>query len=99
MTNVITWTHVDKAVREMLDKRGMLQTGNSDAEVAYEFINFLTRQESKLNETIRARTELLESTRRQLKAAQDQPLSKTKRRLHNLEAQVTELYDHLGLGR
>lgn len=93
MSEQITWTHVDKLVRQQLERRGMIGTGSTDAEVAYEFLKFLCRAETRLTETVRVRTECLEKSREDLKAVLEQPKSKTKQRLATLECQVARLIE------
>lgn len=97
MSEQITWTHVDKLVREQLERRQMIGTGATDAEVAYEFVKFLCRAETRLTETVRVRTDMLEASRGELKTLLGQPKSKTKQRLAVLEAAVAELRQHTGL--
>lgn len=99
MSQKITWTHVDRYVREMHDHRGMLETGMSDAEVTLSYIKFIERQLRKNEETLQIRSEALDAKCHELRAiaAQCQPVGKTKQRLAKLEAAVQELRLHTGL--
>lgn len=100
MSEQITWTHVDKLVRQMLDDRMQMPCGKTDAEVAYDFIKFLGRQvnsldgdlETKDANLLRLRAQL-ETTQRQLSEARSEPKGKTKARLAKLETQVSRLIE------
>lgn len=91
MSEQITWTHVDKLVRKMHDERGMLAIGLTDAEVAHAFIQWLARQNEKLFQNGTQLEQRCDSLGIQLMQAKNAPKSKTKQRLHDLEAAVAEL--------
>jgi len=104
MSEQITWTHVDKLVRKMLDDRMQMACGNTDAEVAYDFVKFLERSttslENDLTEHKREALTLkaqLETTREQLAEALTTKPGKTKKRLELLEVAVAELRQHTGM--
>lgn len=99
MTQTITWTHVDKLVRKMHDEEGLLPVGNTDAEIAYNFVKFLMNVRTKAEQDYRraseryyAREGELMRLEQQLKAERDKPQGKTKQRLAKLEAAVAELH-------
>lgn len=93
MLEQITWTHVDKMVRKMLEDKGQIACGSTDAEVTYDCIRSLRRQ-LRILEVQKEQVETkLAWTETQLRAAQDNPVkkSKTKERLAKLECQVSRL--------
>lgn len=103
MSEQITWTHVDKLVRKMLEDRVQMACGNTDAEVAYDFIKFLGRNLNQAEICAESRgasmaslKRELESTRQQLSEALTAKPSKTKQRLSALEEQVKDLQFRLG---
>lgn len=98
MSEQITWTHVDKLVRKMLDERGMLARAMNDAEVTYDLIKFLERSLHQSEICADSRGALmaslkreLDSTRQQLAEALTTKPSKTKKRLDALEKAVRDL--------
>lgn len=92
MPEQITWTHVDKLVRKMLDERGMLQSGVNAAEVTYNLIKFLERSLTQAELCADSRGATVASLQRQLKEAQQAPkLGKTKQRLDALEKEVNRI--------
>ena len=104
MSEQITWAHVDKLVRKMLEDRGQLAVGMTDAEVALVFIKFLGRSLNQAEisvdsrgATIASLQRQLETTRQQLAEALTTKPSKTKKRLELLEAAVAELRQHTGM--
>ena len=93
MSEKITWTHVDRHVRQALARSGTLAFGETDAEVAMGYIAFLERSLKIKEQTIAARTELLDATRRELAEAKAKPIGKTKQRLAALELAVIQLVE------
>lgn len=96
MSEKITWTHVDRYVRDAHDKRGMLPMGPTDADCTLSYIKCLERTLAQKEQTVAIRTELLETTRRQLsdaKAAKPKEQGKTKQRLTALELAVSQLVE------
>jgi hypothetical protein len=98
MSEQITWTHVDKLVRKMHDEDGLLPVGNTDAEIAYNFVKFLMNVRTKAEKDYRraseryyAREGELMRLEQHLKEEREKPKSKTKQRLAKLEATVAEL--------
>jgi hypothetical protein len=91
MSEQITWTHVDKLVRKMLDDRGQLACGGNDAEVALVFIKFLGRSLNQAEISVDSRGATIASLQRQLKEAQAVRPGKTKKRIDALEKAVREL--------
>lgn len=98
MVNTITWTHVDKLVRDLHDKEGLLPSGNTDAEITYNFIKFLmnvrTKAEqhySRASDRYFSREGEIMRLEHQLKAEQAKPLGKTKQRLKELEEEVARI--------
>ncbi|MNC10422.1 hypothetical protein D3C87_1102620 [compost metagenome] len=98
MSEQITWTHVDKLVRKMHDEEGLLPVGNTDAEIAYNFVKFLMNVRTKAEQDYRRASERYYSREgelmrleQQLKAEREKPAGKTKQRLAKLEAAVVEL--------
>lgn len=97
MSEKITWTHVDRYVRDAHDKRGMLPMGPTDADCALAYIKWLERTLVQKEQTVAVRTELLETTRRQLAEAKARPVKKSKQRIADLEENVEIISRHLGL--
>lgn len=100
----ITWTHVDKLVRDMHDEEGLLPVGNTDAEIAYNFVKFLMNVRTKAEKDYQRASERYYSREgelmrleQQLKAEREKPLGKTKQRLKDLEEAVADLRKHTGL--
>lgn len=99
MSEKITWTHVDRHVRQALERSGTIAFGETDAEVAMGYIAFLERSlkvqqqngDRTFEELRRTRIELEEVKRRA------QPVKKTKQRLTDLEENVDLIRRHLGL--
>ncbi|MNL44556.1 hypothetical protein D3C87_1671390 [compost metagenome] len=92
MSEQITWTHVDKLVRDMHDEKGMLPVGLTDPEVAYSFLKWIDRTSADIQRdaaTLLAHCDQLEVELMKLRNA---PKSKTKQRLAALESAVAELY-------
>lgn len=89
--STITWTHVDKLVRDLHDARGMLPTGSTDAEVAHAFIKWLSNQYEIAEESLDGRDRELLTLRQQLSEATPIKLGKTKQRLSVLEAKIAYL--------
>lgn len=97
MSEQITWTHVDKLVRKMLDDRMQMACGTTDAEVTYNMIKFLERSLSQAELCAQSLGATNSALQRQLKEAQQAPkLGKTKQRLAKLEAAVAELQKQPG---
>ena len=92
MSEKITWTHVDRYVRDAHDKRGMLPMGPTDADCTLSYITLVQKEQ-----TVAVRTELLETTRRQLAEAKARPVKKSKQRIADLEENVEIISRHLGL--
>jgi len=99
MSQQITWTHVDKYVREMHDHRGMLETGMTDAEVTLSYIKFIERQLQKAEDALIRKDDDIQRTRVELEAVKTRAMQpgKTKQRLAALEIAVQELRLHTGL--
>lgn len=97
MSEKITWTHVDRYVRDAHDKRGMLPFGPTDADCTLAYIKWLERTLAQKEQTVAVRTELLENTRKQLAEAKSAPLKKSKQRIADLEENVEFIRRHLGL--
>lgn len=100
MSEQITWTHVDKLVRQMLDDRMQMPCGKTDAEVAYDFIKFLGRQVNSLDGDLETKVANLLRLRAQLETTQQQLArttkpGKTKTRLAKLEEQMADLQQRL----
>lgn len=95
--STITWTHVDKLVRDMHDERGMLPTGATDAEVAHAFIKWQEKQREAVLSRLEERDREIVQLRYQLDAMKVKPVRKTKQRLALLESTVAELRQHVGL--
>lgn len=93
MSEQITWTHVDKLVREMHDERGMLPVGLSDAEVAYAFIKWMNRRNADLIRETERMDERCDRLEVELLELRNAPKSKTKQRLATLECQVARLIE------
>lgn len=99
MSEQITWTHVDKMVRKMLDDRGMLQTGMNDAEVTYNLIKYMQRHERVLELAKEQVENTLANERRMGDVLKKEILDlksskgRTKKRLDKLEQQVEKLND------
>lgn len=96
MSEKITWTHLDAHVRRMLDDRGTLAFGNTDAEVAMGYIAFLER-------TLRTKEQVCEQLSAQVHRVESELVKvktvpkKTKHRLADLEEKVEFIRCHLGL--
>lgn len=95
MSEQITWTHVDKLVRDMHDERGMLPVGMSDAEVAHAFIKWLDRRNGDLIRQAEQMDERCDRLEVELMKLRNAPKSKTKQRLANLEGKVQEIAEKL----
>lgn len=95
MSEQITWTHVDKLVRKMLDDRMQMPCGSSDAEVAYDFVKFLDRCLEDAERDVGVKLSLIEVLHREIAQLKNKPKSKTKQRLANLEGQVKEISEKL----
>lgn len=95
--STITWTHVDKLVRDMHDERGMLPTGATDAEVAHAFIKWQEKQREHVLRRLEESDREIVQLRYQLDATKVKPVRKTKQRLALLESTVAELRQHVGL--
>lgn len=101
MSEKITWTHVDKRVREICEERGILPIGDSDAEVAHSLIKFLN---GRLRSVENSLTICQDSYARACDSLQQEitkgvSSGKTKKRLAALEAKVEELVAWTGLER
>lgn len=97
MSEQITWTHVDRYVRDAHDKRGVRPMGPTDADCTLDYIKWLERTLAQKERTVAVRTELLATTRRQLAEAKSRPLKKSKQRIADLEENVEIIRRHLGL--
>ena len=101
MAEQITWTHVDKLVRQLHSEAGLMRVGTTDAEVAYNFVKFLSSARTKAENTALKLSEyLMESERRARNldhrlslAQQETAKGKTKQRLAILEEQVAKLLE------
>lgn len=99
MSEKITWTHVDRHVRQALERSGTIAFGETDAEVTMGYIAFLERSlkvqqqngDRTFEELRRTRVELEEVKRRA------QPVKKTKQRLAEVEAAVYALQQQIKL--
>lgn len=89
--STITWTHVDKLVRDMHDERGMLPTGATDAEVAHAFIKWQEKQREHVLRRLEESDREIVQLRYQLDATKVKPVRKTKQRLSVLEAKIAYL--------
>lgn len=97
MTQIITWTHVDRLVRDMYDERGMLPVGATDAEVAHAFIKWQEKQRGIVLRDLEERDREIVQLRYQLEAMKAKPLRKTKERLAEIEENIDFIRRHLGL--
>lgn len=96
MSEQITWTYVDRYVRDAHDKRGMLPMGPTDADCTLSYIKWLERTlETQERATIAASTrcDRLVGELAELK----RPLKKSKQRIADLEENVEIIRRHLGL--
>lgn len=97
MSEKITWTHVDRYVRDAHDKRGMLPMGPTDADCALSYIKWLERTLDKAEQTNHRQDLELCRTRVELEdvkgRAQKVP-GKMKQRLAALELAVEQLVEH-----
>lgn len=92
--STITWTHVDKLVRDMHDTEGLLPVGNTDAEITYNFIKFLANVRTKAErEYSSMRASLLVKDEQLMIAEQNRRAKspKTKERVTTLEKEVERL--------
>lgn len=99
MSEQITWTHVDRYVRDAHDKRGMLPMGPTDADCTLSYIKWLERAlETQERATMAASTRCdrlvgeLESVK-----ANSLPVKKSKQRIADLEENVAIIRRHLRL--
>lgn len=101
MSEKITWTHVDRYVREAVTRAGIIYLGSTDAEVALSYISYLERSLEVQGRNGDRTVEELRRTRDELAdmKAKCQSVSKTKKRLAALEAKVEELVAWTGLER
>lgn len=90
----ITWTNVDAVSRKILEDRGILPSGATDAEVALSLIGFLDRSLRASDENRFQLQASVDRLGRQL-AAQCSP-GKTKDRVSALEVALAELKDRIG---
>lgn len=98
MSEKITWTHVDRHVRETLDRSGTIAFGETDAEVAMGYIAFLERSlktKEQVCEQLSIRADSYRIEAENLRKAV-RP-GKTKQRLAALEENVDFIRRHLGL--
>jgi hypothetical protein len=99
MSEQITWTHVDRYVRDAHDKRGMLPMGPTDADCTLSYIKWLERMLDTQSTNGDRTVEELRRTRVELERvkANSRPLKKSKQRIADLEENVEILRRHLGL--
>lgn len=99
MSEKITWTHVDRYVRDAHDKRGMLPMGPTDADCALAYIKWLERTLETQCRDGDITVEELRRTRVELESvkASSRPLKKSKQRIADLEENVEIIRRHLGL--
>lgn len=96
MSEQITWTHVDRYVRDAHDNRGMLPIGPTDAGCALAYIKWLERtleHTEKAMEQVGIRCDRAEAEIVRIKAAP----KKSKQRIADLEENVKIIRRHLGL--
>lgn len=97
MPNKITWTHVDRVSRQILENRGMLAVGATDAEVTCSLIAYLERSLTLKEEAFQGRMSEIDRLRHQVEQlSRVVPKSKTRQRLAALEEAVAELRHRLG---
>lgn len=97
MSEQITWTHVDKLVRDMHDEKGMLPIGLTDAEVAYSFLKWIDRTSADIQRDAATLLDHCERLEVEVHKLRNAPKSKTKKRLELLEVAVAELRQHTGM--
>lgn len=98
MSEKITWTHVDRHVRQALERSGTIAFGETDAEVAMGYIAFLERSlktKEQVCEQLSIRADSYRVEAENLRKAV-RP-GKTKQRLTDLEENVDLIRRHLGL--
>lgn len=96
MSEKITWTHVDRYVRDAHDKRGMLPMGPTDADCTLAYIKWLERMldtKEKICEQLSVQAHRAEAEIVRIKAAP----KKNKQRIADLEQSVESIRRHLGL--
>lgn len=98
MSEKITWTHVDRHVRQALERSGTIQFGETDAEVAMGYIAFLERSYTTLQHNHLTLAEKLDRAEEKVRFAHEGPLKKTKQRLADIEENLDFIRRHLGLG-
>lgn len=99
MSEKITWTHVDRYVRDAHDKRGMLPMDPTDAGCTLSYIKWLERTLEKADRDSQQKHTELRRTRVELESvkANSRPVKKSKQRIADLEENVEIIRRHLGL--
>jgi hypothetical protein len=97
MSEKITWTHVDRYVRDAHDSRGMLPMGTTDADCTLSYIKWLERTLARAEQTVMNRDNEIRRTFAELedvKGRVQKVPGKTKQRLAALELAVGQLVEH-----
>lgn len=97
MSERITWTHVDRYVRDAHDKRGMLPFGQGDAEVTLNYVQLLERELGNKQSALELAAERCDRAEEKLRFRHETPLKKSKQRIADLEENVEIIRRHLGL--